>query len=150
MSDDSDKTEEPSHHKLQEARKKGQVLKSQEVISTCGLLAGMVMLVASGAFMYKTVTDYTKYLWDKIGHTGFAESFEVLPFTLHMAGVILISVTPLLIGVFMMAIVSNVLQVQFLFTTEPLMPTMNKINPIEGVKKIFSMIIDRCCMMVSS
>ena len=35
---DSDKTEEPTEHKLQEARKKGQVMKSQEVISTCLLL----------------------------------------------------------------------------------------------------------------
>jgi flagellar biosynthetic protein FlhB len=138
MADDSDKTEEPSEHKLQDARKKGQVLKSQEVISTCGLLAAYAMLVGTGASMYKIVTDYTKDIWGQISKPGL-EDFQILPFTMHLMGVILLALLPLLAGCFMMAIISNVAQVKFLFTTEPLMPTMEKINPISGVKKIFSM-----------
>ena len=54
MADDSDKTEEPSEHKLQDARKKGQVLKSQEVISTCAACWRHTRCWSgTGAMMYK-------------------------------------------------------------------------------------------------
>jgi type III secretion protein U len=36
-------------------------------------------------------------------------------------------------------IVGNVAQIGFLFTLEPVMPKMEKLNPVEGAKKIFSM-----------
>jgi len=63
MSDDSDKTEEPSEHKLQEARKKGQVLKSQEVISTLGLFSAGAMLMGTGGYMYHNMTEFTRWSW---------------------------------------------------------------------------------------
>lgn len=63
MSDDSDKTEEPSEHKLQEARKKGQVLKSQDVISTGVLAAAGYMFLFTGDWIYKNVVEFTRYYW---------------------------------------------------------------------------------------
>jgi flagellar biosynthesis protein FlhB len=37
-----------------------------------------------------------------------------------------------------MALLANIAQVKFIFSTEPLKPSLNKINPIEGFKRIFS------------
>ncbi|MCA9792233.1 MAG: flagellar biosynthesis protein FlhB [Candidatus Eremiobacteraeota bacterium] len=135
---DSDKTEEPTEHKLQEQRKKGQVMKSQEVISTAGLLAAVGMLYAAGGFMWKTITEFTKKAWEQIPYYNFNER-ELLPELIWWIGTVALALAPLLAGVFIMAIIANVAQIKLLFTFEPLKPTLNKINPVEGFKRIFSM-----------
>jgi flagellar biosynthetic protein FlhB len=138
VSDDGDKTEEPSDHKLQEARRKGQVLKSQEIISTLGLLACAACLGASANLIFNSIADFTKMTWDRIPYGGLAE-MQLLPELLRMLITCLISVAPLMAGAFLMGIISNVAQIQLLFTFETMKPSLSKINPIDGVKKIFSM-----------
>ncbi len=54
MSEDSDKTEEPTDHKLQEARKKGQVFKSQDITSTIMLFTCFFVLSALGGWMFNS------------------------------------------------------------------------------------------------
>ena len=139
MSDDSDKTEEPSEHKLQEGRKKGQVLKSQEIISTLGLLAAGAMLMATGGFMYNNIVEFTRWSWDQIQTPHNVVETRLFPQYLKMAIAILVSVVPMLMGVALMAIISNIAQIKFLFTFETMKPSLSKINPIEGFKRIFSM-----------
>lgn len=137
MSGDSDKTEEPTEHKLQEQRKKGQVLKSQEVISSLGLVAAVMALYGAGAFMYHQVEEFWLYVWrmipdfDPSTRSFYKDSIEVI-------GVVCITLAPLLAAVFLMGIVANVAQIKLLFTVEPLKPSLKKINPISGFKNIFS------------
>ncbi|MCE7870087.1 flagellar biosynthesis protein FlhB [bacterium CPR1] len=135
---DSDKTEEPTEHKLQEARKKGQVLKSQEIISTLLLLACYGVLLTCGKMMLARIIDYTKYIWMLIPTFQMNER-NLMGESMLMMGTVLIVLAPLLASVFVMAILANVAQVKFLFTVEPLKPSLSKINPIEGFKRIFSM-----------
>ncbi len=134
---DSDKTEEPTEHKLQEQRKKGQVMKSQEVISTAGLLAAVGMIYACGKFMWGTMRRFTEECWGLIENIDFSTR-TLLPDIIWVVGTVGLTLAPLLAGVFMMAIIANVAQIKFLFTFEPLKPTLNKINPVEGFKRIFS------------
>ncbi len=137
MSDDSDKTEEPSDHKLQEARKKGQVLKSQDVISTCILFASGYLFLATSGWMYKNITEYTKFMWDLISHPALDDRPLIMEMV-RWATTVLMSVLPMLFGVFLMGIVANVFQIKLLFTFETMKPSLSKINPIEGFKKIFA------------
>jgi flagellar biosynthetic protein FlhB len=51
----------------------------------------------------------------------------------------LMMLVPVFIITVVVAVLSNYLQVGFLFTGEPLVPRLNKLNPIEGAKKIFSL-----------
>ena len=138
MSDDSDKTEEPSEHKLQEAKRKGQVLKSQEIISTFGLLACVGLLIVTGDFMYDNMATYTRITWQRIANPDVI-GIKLLPELIEMSIVVFVSIIPMLMGVFVMAIFSNVAQIKFIFTFETMKPSLSKINPIEGFKKIFSM-----------
>lgn len=138
MGDDSDKTEEPSEHKIQEARKKGQVMKSQDVISVGVLIAAGYMFLFTGDWIYKNVVEYTKFMWDLISHPALDDRpliMEICRFCLT----VLMCVMPLLSGVILMGIVANVFQIKLLFTFETMKPSLSKINPIEGVKKICSM-----------
>lgn len=134
---DSDKTEEPTEHKLQEARKKGQVMKSQEVISTCLLLATAGAMYGAGSGMLGRIRDLTIYVWKLI------PTYDIMDRSLggdifYIMTTILLVLAPLLAAGFVMAVVANLAQVQFIFSTESIKPSLNKINPLEGFKRIFS------------
>lgn len=138
---DSDKTEEPTEHKLQEQRKKGQVMKSQEVISTLGLVAAVGALYAAANFMYGNVKEFWLFCWKMIATISPSNDLTQRSFfddTLMVIGLVAITLAPLLMSVFLMGIIANVAQIKLLFTTEPLKPSLKKINPISGFKNIFS------------
>ncbi|MGI5844215.1 MAG: flagellar biosynthesis protein FlhB [Candidatus Xenobium sp.] len=134
---DSDKTEEPTEHKLQEARKKGQVMKSQEVISTLLLVAVTGVMMGAGPMMLGRIREFTIYVWRLIPDFNLAER-NFFGDVVFIMGTILMVLAPLLAGAFLMALLANIAQVKFIFSTEPLKPSLNKINPIEGFKRIFS------------
>ncbi len=142
MSADSDKTEEPTEHKLQEERKKGTVMKSQDVISTSGLIAAVGVMYATASFMYNNIKDFWLTTWTRIGNPMPDNDLIHRSFfydTIEIIGVVALTLAPLLIASFLMGIVSNVAQIKLLFTVEPLKPALKKINPISGFKQIFSM-----------
>ncbi|MBI2252358.1 MAG: flagellar biosynthesis protein FlhB [Armatimonadetes bacterium] len=137
MADDSDKTEEPTEHKLQEARKKGQIFKSQDIISTLMLLATSCALLVFGKNIYRLLADFTYSLWRLIpdykqeGRPLFADGLLLV---VLLAKILL----PILLVGFIMAFIANIAQIKFIFSTEPMNPKLSKINPIEGFKRIFS------------
>ena len=147
MAEDSYKTEEPTEHKLQEARKKGQVFKSQDAVATFMLLVTCAILYALGSSWVTKIKEFTRSVYIKIGsHNYFIPSsdtqvyflndiFRIILMAVFTIAIILI---PLLVIAFIAAIVINVVQTKLIFSLESLNPTLNKINPIEGFKKIFS------------
>ena len=64
--DDSDKTEEPTEHKLQEARKKGQVFKSQDIIQTALLLFTSGVLYMERNFLLQSMASFTRWSYNLI------------------------------------------------------------------------------------
>lgn len=138
MADDSDKTEEPTDHKLREASKKGQIFKSQDVIATALLIATTGIIFGSGTWMYTSMTAYTKSVFISIGNPdaehilGGSERYIDAMFLYAKVMV------PLLAAAFLTAVIANIAQIKFIFSTEPLNPKMSKINPLEGFKRIFS------------
>ena len=141
MSDDSDKTEEPSEQKLQDARKKGQVCKSQDATSTLLLGATAAVIGATGAGLFRTLSGFARNWWLQISgivDNPIGERYLFGDF-LYMMATFFQVLIPLFVAAFIFAIAGNMAQIKFLFTTEPLTPKLSKINPIEGFKKIFSM-----------
>ena len=133
MSEDSDKTEEPTEQKLQDARKKGQVCKSQDATST--LLLGVT------AGLFRTLSGFARTWWLQISgivDNPIPQRYLFGDF-LYMMATFFQVLIPLFAAAFIFAIAGNMAQIKFLFTTEPLTPKLSKINPIEGFKKIFSM-----------
>ena len=141
MSEDSDKTEEPSEHKLQEAKKKGQVCKSQDMTSTLLLAVTAGVLGAIGAKIFWELAGFARFYWGQIpimSHQPLGERVIFKDFLFSMITFFKI-LAPLFVAGFIFAIVGNMAQIQFIFSTETLIPKLSKINPIEGFKKIFSM-----------
>ena len=132
-----EKTEKATPKKRQDTRKKGQVAKSQDVNTAFVLLAGFAVLSFFGSYMKNIVTSI------------FIFSFEdnmLVPLTENSVSVIFLQMIeqaayllmPIMIAAMIAGVLSNYLQIGFLFSTEAIQPKLNKLNPISGFKRIFS------------
>jgi flagellar biosynthesis protein FlhB len=134
----SDKTEEPTPKRLREARKKGQVPKSQDAIQAFLFLIGFSVLIGIGpslttnlkafAIRYIELSTTSTMLSTDALYNVFTDSITFL----------LINLSPMLGAIMVTAIVINYAQVGSLFTFETIKPSLNKINPFNGIKKWFS------------
>ncbi len=132
-----DKSEEPTPHKLQEARKKGQVVKSKEVTTAMLVLMTYLVLHATAKGMLEQVLDYFRYAWSYLGEEM---SMSVIGHLLQKGlFLMLLLLAPILATIFGVALLIEALQTGFNVSSEPLMPKLSKINPIEGLKRMFSM-----------
>ncbi|MFC3882557.1 flagellar biosynthesis protein FlhB [Bacillus songklensis] len=132
-----EKTEKATPKKRQESRKKGQVAKSQDV-STALVLLLIFLYFSFGAksllkqFMHLITHSYEHYLLlDVTEENIMSILFDLLP-------EIAVAVGPIMLVALIGGIATNYIQIGFLFSTETLKPNLNKINPIHGVKRIFS------------
>ncbi len=141
MADESaaqEETEEPTARRLQDARRKGDIAKSVEVPSAAVLLASLLTLYALSGF-------YMEYFYRTLRHyLGNLHSIRLVPeqmtaLTVESMKISMVTAGPLMLVVLVVAIAANFIQFGFLFTTEKLTPKIEKINPIEGVKRMFSM-----------
>jgi len=133
-----EKTEKPTTRRLQEARKKGDIAKSAEIPSAAVLLASLLTLYVTNDFLMAQMSTVLKH------YLGNLHTIRIVPdqmFFLTRQGMqfMLLLVGPVMIVVFVVAIFSNFAQFGFLFTTEKLVPSLSKISPIEGIKRMFSL-----------
>ena len=142
MADDPDKTEEPTEHKLQEARKKGQVLKSQDVVMFVSMLFAFVTLFSFSKMMALNIRNFSVDIYSADLFLNAAKTDNVILFVGSLLSkallVFFIVLLPLLVVALISGLIGNLAQIGFLFTFEPLSPKFEKINPVSGFKKIFS------------
>jgi flagellar biosynthetic protein FlhB len=136
--DDQEKSEEPSTKKIEEARKKGQVAFSREVTSFFMFLVLALTII----WIFPAIT---------LDVIGYLRRFLVSPedirinfsnFSEIMASIIKASVFlfifPIL-ATLIAAFLSSFLQNGILFSSEPIMPKLDKISPLAGFKRLFSL-----------
>ena len=136
MAEGGEKTEMPTPKKLRDARQKGQVCTSKDVVSTALLVVLLALLGLMGVTLADDCTDLIRFIGMRIGENDLPAVREATKMT-----VIIIckhSFIFVVVAAFI-GVVANMVQIGFLFTLEPLKPDLNKLNPAEGAKKIFSM-----------
>ncbi|NIS39051.1 flagellar biosynthesis protein FlhB, partial [Candidatus Saccharibacteria bacterium] len=117
-------------------RQKGNVPKSIEVNSAMVLLFGIALLYLIGGKLYENIID----IFYGILNGGFLETLSVDNLQQYLLeGIYGIGSTTLLfmIGIMCVGLASNIMQVGFLLTLEPITPKPEKINPFKGIKKTF-------------
>lgn len=136
-----EKTEEPTVKKLQDARKEGQVAKSQELVIAASLLLLFVILKIFVGVTANRFVENFNYSASLIGNLTNNQESSLAIFS----GVIndsiieiMIELLPYIISAVLVAFIVNVFQVKWQITTKPLQPKLSKFNPVSGIKKIFS------------
>lgn len=136
---EGEKTEEPSSKKRSDAREEGQILQSKEINTVIILFSCFLALKLFGNIM---TTELSKLMVDMFETLVDPESFldqnNFMMNTLNMLSVFIVIIGPLLIIAFISSLIVNYAQVGFLFTTKTLKVKLNRLNPIEGFKKMFS------------
>ena len=132
-----EKTERATPRKRSEARKKGQVGKSREIPSVAVLLAGLSTLYLFGAYMYNHIKCLMQDTFSMIAVPNHSLSW-FLAFGNIVMERFIVMVLPVMIAVFITAILSNVLQVGWLLSWESVTPKLSKISPIKGIQRLFS------------
>lgn len=135
MSDD--KTEEPTDKKLDDAKKRGEGPKSQDVNAAAGLLGATICLSAGSTI---AVPHLYKLFDILLTHGTLVQSnfaMEALIFDMVKEGLWII--LPFLATSVMLGLIASFAQVGVIITFEPLTPNFDKVNPASGIKKLVSM-----------
>jgi|KBSSwiStaDraftv2_1062776.scaffolds.fasta_scaffold234913_2 type III secretion YscU/HrpY family protein len=139
--DAGDKTEKPTPKKLQDARKKGDVAKSKDVTSAVGLMIWLVLFVLTIGYAGTRLGSLYDSLFATIGqgwlHTGFAGAARTIGAQSAELAVMLVAM--LLVPVAAVGLLTEFLQAGPVLTFEKMTPKLDSMNPVEGIKKMFSM-----------
>ncbi len=139
----AEKTEQPTAKKLDDARKEGQVAKSQEVATAFSLLALFIILRFVYGFMGEIFSNTFEYVYNSIPNVartydGYLPIAYISSLVIHAMLTLLLLCAPFFIVGFFVALICDFVQVGFKPTTKPLQPKFSKLDPISGMKKIFS------------
>lgn len=137
--DDSQKTEEPTHKRLDDARKKGQLVNSREVNSFFILLAFTVVLVGLlPGLMKHTFIEFAPFITspeDFMVDSG--NSFRLTANVVVMKMFLILALPFAIVVAF--ALAAGFLQSQFNISWEPIGFKLERVSPLKGFKRIFSM-----------
>lgn len=134
---DDEKTEEPSQYKIDESRKKGDVASSKELSSVLLLSGSFLTLVLCSLFIYEQFTEYIDWLYRQDFKTVYSvEKFsDILKQTIWT---LVKCVAPSFGASVCLGVMSQFVQIGFLYSPEILNADIERINPIKGFGKLFS------------
>lgn len=130
------KTEEPTAKRLADARAKGDVAKSPDLPTAASFAAAVGVLVICGGWMSRDI------LFALVPFVAHPEAFA-----LHNGGAMVVlklalqAALPLMVLVMVATsfagVAGNLIQTGFLFSGEKMKPSMKKVSPTEGFKRLF-------------
>jgi len=135
MADDQEKTEEPTSKKIEDSKKEGNVPKSAEVSGAAVLFFSSLYLLFFADPVFKEIQGSMKYIYSFIGQEVDGRTFYTI--TVTVISSILFSMMPLFILIIFFALIFNVMQFGFIVT--PIKLDLQKIDPMSGMKNVFSM-----------
>ncbi|MCB5191869.1 flagellar biosynthesis protein FlhB [Methylobacillus arboreus] len=135
---DQDRNEAATPFKLEEARKKGSVPKSLDVNSWVILGAGLLALYIWGGKMLDAEMSLASQILSHSHHASF-ELNELIEYVTSNVQQALLILAPLFLLVICFGALANFLQIGPVFSFFPLKPDWNRINPVAGFKRMFSM-----------
>lgn len=133
-----DKTEDPTEKRRKDAREKGEIARSKELNTVSVTLAGAGALLAWGGTLAETLMELMR--------SNFTLSREVLVdersmgmFLLAAGKAALWATQPILILLFIVSFIAPIALGGFLFSGSLLQPKLSRMNPLSGIKRMFSM-----------
>ncbi|MEJ2372628.1 MAG: flagellar biosynthesis protein FlhB [Sulfurimonas sp.] len=137
MADDQEKTEEPTAKKIEDARKEGNVPKSQDASGVMTLFVAILATLMLFPFISKHMILLFQYYFSLVGTP--VDKLFVMDIIIVSIREILLMIMPLAIAVAIAGIIAAFAQFGFLFTTKAIVPDIKKIDPIKGTKNLFSL-----------
>jgi flagellar biosynthesis protein FlhB len=133
---DLEKSEDPTAKRLEDAIKRGDVAKSQEVNTWFLLLGATIALFMFGGSAANSLAIAFR---DVLANLHLATDGSLaMRVIVRLMGQVLLAIGPVLAILVFAALAGNMIQHRLLWTTEPLAPKLNRISLMAGAKRIFS------------
>jgi flagellar biosynthetic protein FlhB len=133
----SERTEQATPKKREEARRKGQVAKSREIPSIFILMGGASILFLFGSYLYRHISNLMIRSFKQAGVRSFSlETVQVINVELIHSSLLILA--PMFIAMLVLSVVSHYGQSGTLFAAEALKWDWSKLNVITGFKRLFS------------
>ncbi|MED4989875.1 MULTISPECIES: flagellar biosynthesis protein FlhB [Bacillaceae] len=133
-----EKTEKATPRKRQEVREKGQVAKSADINTAIVMLVVFLVLYFLGTFYKEKLLHFMYQSFEQYARVDLTiDSVHRLSITWLKNMAMLVA--PIFFAAVIAACLANFLQVGFLFTTEPLKMKWNRLDPVQGFKRMISL-----------
>lgn len=136
--DEGERTEQATDARREEFRKRGQVANTRELSAAVLFLAASGSIWMVGRFYFSNMQEIFNKTFglDMVALVRAGQPFEVLSFVGTKAVILIL---PVMVGACLIGVLSNVIQTGFLQVEDALSPDFNRINPLSGFKRIFSL-----------
>lgn len=135
---DLDRNQAATPYKLQRARERGQSAKSQDAVSALVFGVAVVYLTWRG---FEAVSNQFRFDMALLIHAGRmdASGAGLWPLIEHAIRAAFALAGPFLAAIMLAAVTGNIMQTGPILSFEPVKIDFDRINPVNGLKKIFSM-----------
>lgn len=133
-----EKTEEATPKRLEKSREDGQAPRSKELTTTAVLVVGSLGLLWFGGFISSSMIGIAQFNFD-IPRESVFDTSSMFLFLGQSFYEMLVGLTPLFLILLLAAVIGPVALGGWLFSIKSLMPKFNRMNPIEGLKRMFSL-----------
>jgi flagellar biosynthetic protein FlhB len=134
-----EKTELPTGKRLGEARRKGQVAKSRDLTAVSVLLAGGVSIYLSRNIIFSNFQHIIQSAWSQESFSVIGY-FAVSDFSKNIIVSIFLMISPVILTIVATAVLLNLVQLKgFLLSFEAMHMSLENINPLSGLKRMFSL-----------
>jgi type III secretion protein U len=132
----SEKTEPPTEKKLRDARERGEVVKSADLTSAVVFVVALAVLALGGAFFWAHLREMANLPYEHSEDPDFARG---LPrFFERLFGGYALLCAPVVLAAFVAGVAGCFIQVRGLLSFDPVLPKLERLNPVEGLKRLFS------------
>ncbi len=137
-SDQQERTEEATQQRREEFRRKGQVAQTRELSTVMYLLSAFVIFWLAGSYFFHQIVDLWNFSFDSTLQEVL-QGAEIAPVFVFYLKEGLFLMTPIVLVFMVVGVSASLLQVGFLTNEETLKFDLNKLNPLTGVKRVFSL-----------
>jgi flagellar biosynthetic protein FlhB len=136
---DTNKTEKATPKKRKDERKKGNVFKSKDVVSVVSILLGYFLIIQLSPYISGQTREF---FFSVMNVAGTAETMTISQSSLLLRQAVItvfLSAMPIMAVMFIVAFAVNGIQTKFLMTSDLIKFKFNRINPVEGIKRMLSL-----------
>ena len=135
----AEKTEKATPKKLKDARKKGQVAKSQDLPAALTFVVSIMGTLASVGYFFENLGSFTLRMLREVANTGGDFDSRAAGLFGVALQIILQTSLPLMIVVCFVGVLVSFLVIGPVFSFEAMKFDLKKLNPVEGIKQKFKL-----------
>ncbi len=133
-----EKTEEATPRRLEKAREDGQAPRSKELTTTAVLLGGSLGLLWFGGYLFQQMANLTIFNFTFSREVAF-DTALMFKYLGHSISTAFFGLIPLFSILLLAALLGPVALGGLLFSAKSMAPKLSRMNPIEGIKRMFSL-----------